>query len=378
MDKKAKECLWRTAAIVFGLSTLGFTIFASCSKEFTPTLYLMKMFYSEKNGFNWTAFTALAAVLALGFNWRSNQKQIKANIVSKSRIEWIQHVRHTTSKLLTSYNRLTNDRNRDGYLSTLEEIRLNSETFKLYFGSKDSSSTSNKLTLKTLRISSELLNINSNDSKNNLMVSFVNLLMDEYILEDKKYTFEEKLFLETKLSDYQKKLNVAAGYSYEGDIPDPEVTNIDNFELVNGEYENENLNSKEDIEKIVLEILQKKNSKINFDSVAYYLEDFSDEDYDDLSEDKRKKLEEDTKFISDLVSNNLELENWINIYGDALDDDDLNYLTRKYIETNEKLKTLEKFIDSLNQDLKLLGEAVRIYLKIEWDIAKKCPKSERL
>lgn len=49
-----------------------------------------KIFLDNNHVFQWTSISAIAAIVALGITWFVNNKSIKANIVSHSRVEWIQ------------------------------------------------------------------------------------------------------------------------------------------------------------------------------------------------------------------------------------------------------------------------------------------------
>ncbi|WP_346929892.1 hypothetical protein [Clostridium sp.] len=61
---------------------------------------VLKMMLDSNGNFNWTVVTALAAVITIIFTWINNNKNIKANLVSKSRIEWIQEVRRVSVEFL--------------------------------------------------------------------------------------------------------------------------------------------------------------------------------------------------------------------------------------------------------------------------------------
>lgn len=67
----------------------------------------LKMVLDSNGNFNWISVTALAAVGAIIFAWINNNKSIKANLVSKSRIEWIQEVRRVSVEFLDVCHNVT-------------------------------------------------------------------------------------------------------------------------------------------------------------------------------------------------------------------------------------------------------------------------------
>lgn len=66
---------------------------------------VLKLVLDSNGNFNWASATPLVAILTIVFSWKNNNNSIKANIVSKSRIEWIQEVRKVSVEFLDAcYN----------------------------------------------------------------------------------------------------------------------------------------------------------------------------------------------------------------------------------------------------------------------------------
>lgn len=83
-EKLKKLFCWKLGTFFFGIGFIVLFIFALYSANFQPTVYLKKILYSEKNGFNWASLTAVAAVGALGVSvfgfWWSYQSTLKHNM----------------------------------------------------------------------------------------------------------------------------------------------------------------------------------------------------------------------------------------------------------------------------------------------------------
>ncbi len=94
----------------------------------------LKMFLDNQNSFQWGSVTAIAAVLAIIYSWQSNNKNIKANLVSKARIEWIQNVRNETSELIALYYSLFSIADFNSTQEIMIRAKEKSERLILYFG----------------------------------------------------------------------------------------------------------------------------------------------------------------------------------------------------------------------------------------------------
>ncbi len=110
LKKLCKDFYWMFVIISFAeLFIIGYCHFDRIRNIVT------KMFLDSKGNFNWTAVTALAAIFTIALTWINNNKNIKVNLVSKSRIEWIQDVRKTSIEFFNScYN----------VISLIDEIKI--------------------------------------------------------------------------------------------------------------------------------------------------------------------------------------------------------------------------------------------------------------
>ncbi|RKL64941.1 hypothetical protein CR203_23610 [Salipaludibacillus neizhouensis] len=73
---------------------------------------LYNIFFDDNGNFVWAsiaAFVALIAALVSLYNvYKTNKSNFKSNIVSKSRIEWIQEVRKQSVAFISSFYKLIN------------------------------------------------------------------------------------------------------------------------------------------------------------------------------------------------------------------------------------------------------------------------------
>ncbi|MDA2113021.1 hypothetical protein PDN20_28775 [Bacillus cereus] len=122
-------------------------------------MYLLNILYAESTGnwfdiffdkstknFQWAsiaAFVALIAALITIFNvYKTNKSNFKANIVAKSRIEWIQEVRKKSVDFMSACHNLfefirsqeENPRNKEEFLKLKHEIEKHGALLILYFG----------------------------------------------------------------------------------------------------------------------------------------------------------------------------------------------------------------------------------------------------
>ncbi|MGD6994020.1 hypothetical protein [Sutcliffiella horikoshii] len=70
------------------------------------------IFFDDKGNFIWASIAALiafiAALVSLYNDYNTNKSNFKSNIVSKSRIEWIQEVRKQSVSFISSFYNLIN------------------------------------------------------------------------------------------------------------------------------------------------------------------------------------------------------------------------------------------------------------------------------
>lgn len=93
------ESVSEKMALKYLLRNLWLLIWVSILFQYRE--YLKPIFYIN-DVFQISSLSALAAVSALGVSWYVNNRTIKANIVSKSRIEWIQKVREESANFISS------------------------------------------------------------------------------------------------------------------------------------------------------------------------------------------------------------------------------------------------------------------------------------
>ncbi|SCM88424.1 hypothetical protein [Bacillus mycoides] len=150
-------------------------------------MYLVNIFYDVNGNFQWLSMTALAALIVspwisihnnkktLAKQKEMNEINFKGNVVSKSRIEWIQEVRKLSVDFISSFYNLTNYVNElelDGFFNeTTQEKRIgkikkNQELMKLINALKE------KGTLLILYFGPDA-NKNSNNEFINYMVRLI-------------------------------------------------------------------------------------------------------------------------------------------------------------------------------------------------------------
>lgn len=99
--KRGVKQLW----VLWLIISIGELLFILYLKFDRVRNIVLKLVLDSNGNFNWTSITALAAVGAIVFAWKNNNNSIKANLVSKSRIEWIQEVRKVSVEFLDAcYN----------------------------------------------------------------------------------------------------------------------------------------------------------------------------------------------------------------------------------------------------------------------------------
>ena len=225
----------------------------------------LKIFLDDQNAFQWGSVTAITAVLAIIYSWQSNNKNIKANLVSKARIEWIQNVRNETSELIALYYSLFSVADFNATQEIIIKAKEKSERLILYFGPvsgeiKDSGEISisddNKI-LITDNIKDILKNEADNHNKNDFVIKYIST-MTEYFFE-----YHNNIKNNTILSLQGEKEQAASRLF---DLPDQEYDEVTvrygEAESTYEEPKHINIEAKqqaEDIEKEIINILQPTN-----------------------------------------------------------------------------------------------------------------------
>lgn len=188
-----------------------------CSKG-DDLMYLVNIFYDNSNNFQWASIAALIAligsIISAGISWYNNGKTIatqkqmskenldlqeklnksnfKGNVVSKSRIEWIQEVRKLSVAFISSFYNLANYVNElelDGFFNEanhdkrIGKIKKNHELMKLINTLKE------KGTLLILYFGPDT----SKDSNNEFINYMVSLIVDR--ADQMGISYEAKSFL---------------------------------------------------------------------------------------------------------------------------------------------------------------------------------------
>lgn len=227
----------------------------------------LKIFLDDQNAFQWGSVTAITAVLAIIYSWQSNNKNIKANLVSKARIEWIQNVRNETSELIALYYSLFSVADFNATQEIIIKAKEKSERLILYFGPvsgeiKDSGEISisgdNKI-LITDNVKNILKNETDNHNKNDFVIKYIST-MTEYFFE-----YHNNITNNTILSLQGQKEQAASRLF---DFPDQEYDEITIWhddaqeEVTYKEPKYINIEAKkqeEAIEKAIINILQPTN-----------------------------------------------------------------------------------------------------------------------
>ena len=177
------------------------------------------------------------------FQERMTQKSIDANLIANARIEWIQNVRNITAELLTSYFSILNSTDIELIQTNFDSSIKKTELLILYFGHENKSLGNEDLSL--------VLNKESNQGKNELIVNFLVLLSEkfrEYYSDIQKGEFKrlEEALRQAKNDMYKNATLVKIGESYNEfaeeveDImePMPQEEDVQYASTLEAEYKN--------------------------------------------------------------------------------------------------------------------------------------------
>ncbi|WP_347921256.1 hypothetical protein ABHF04_03525 [Pediococcus acidilactici] len=146
--------------------------------------YLYQYLFQDANGkFAWTGFTAIIAIITLAINAWDNRRKFKADLISKSRIKWIENVRNTSAELIQSF-----------YRNDSQEVTKYGVLLRLYFANDNSNvSKSNEskdnITLGEVTTKSRveytnnkkvidiLINKNNNTGKNSYLNNYMSTVI---------------------------------------------------------------------------------------------------------------------------------------------------------------------------------------------------------
>ncbi|MGX5572726.1 hypothetical protein ACWKTS_15065 [Bacillus toyonensis] len=150
-------------------------------------MYLVNIFYDVNGNFQWLSMTALAALIVspwisihnnkktLAKQKEMNEINFKGNVVSKSRIEWIQEVRKLSVDFIASFYNLTsyvNELELDGFFNELDHQKRIAEMKKDHELMKLINTLKEKGTLLILYFGPDTSK-NSNNEFINYMISLI-------------------------------------------------------------------------------------------------------------------------------------------------------------------------------------------------------------
>ncbi len=152
------------------------------------------------------------------FQEKLNKTNIDANITAKARIEWIQSVRIAASELITAYNMSLIDykNGSNEFLDKRNKIQLKTNLLIMYFGNdsdygkggtKISYNKENSKIFIKKEIKSKMLNLKSNEGKNDLIVDFLNVLKETFDLYIEKSPHMDKSDLQKSENDLMKEIS---------------------------------------------------------------------------------------------------------------------------------------------------------------------------
>lgn len=140
-------------------------------QAYFPTMFIniwQMLFFTKEGRFNWLSVTSIIAIVTFIWSFIYNRKKLKADLVSKARIDWMNQVRPLLAEYLAAvpkymymYNKVTLDHDEDTRSALddkMDEIKRLYYELNLYIPTNDS----NKVVLKDMELLwGELDNITS-------------------------------------------------------------------------------------------------------------------------------------------------------------------------------------------------------------------------
>lgn len=180
------------------------------------------LFVTEKNKFNWIGITSVLAIISLTFTAWDSRRKLKADLISKSRIKWMdnlkghiglycsaQQAKLVTLELIFRY--LKDERNENGELNEFGVEQVNINTAKLDKIEYDVSNSIALIKLNLFRYQStddeiEREILNSVEAIDKKISNYQDLLTDE------KYEKGYEHGMDSEMKDIDKLLHLSANY----------------------------------------------------------------------------------------------------------------------------------------------------------------------
>ncbi|MDQ0216575.1 hypothetical protein J2S13_003037 [Oikeobacillus pervagus] len=206
-------------------------------------------------------FAAVLSFIGLVFTTIYTIKQNSKLQNANARVEWIQNVRNVTAEIISTYSASLNEDDPKKLEKIIVEVREKIERLILFFGHEIN-------TEKEI----DILDTNSNEGKNHLIVEFLIKLSDEFIKYYKNVKSGDLSQAEARLDYVSSKLqDNIVGIAYQEDIE------------IDGR---------------------------NYTSTEYKYNEETEKEYDDA----QAKVSEIKRFNEELASNLVKLRNIIRIY----------------------------------------------------------------
>ena len=135
------------------------------------------------------------------FEEKWKQKQIDADLVAKSRIQWIQEARKHTADLISLYYKILNEDNQNEIYKLISLAREKNELLILYFGPEKGENQYIKENDKDI-----LMNEFNNKGKNVYIINFLERLFYDFLKYYKNGIKPKQKYLRKQLKNAEKEL----------------------------------------------------------------------------------------------------------------------------------------------------------------------------